>query len=161
MSNSLWPYGPARLLCPWDSPGKNTEVGCHFLLQGNFPTQVSNLGLLHCRSILYNLSCTRQFETTPLPQSTWKLFRWASLNPACPVYTAQPVPSHAKHVLRKGSPVISLHFWLRQCTLLTFILSASLCGPVWRASLLFLGNCEYLINFLPSSFLCLHLTIPD
>ena len=25
--------GPARLLCPWDSPGKNTEVGCHFLLQ--------------------------------------------------------------------------------------------------------------------------------
>ena len=30
---------PSRLLCPWDSPGKNTEVGCHFLLQGIFPTQ--------------------------------------------------------------------------------------------------------------------------
>ena len=28
---------PARLLCPWDSPGKNTGVGCHFLLQGIFP----------------------------------------------------------------------------------------------------------------------------
>ena len=28
--------GPARLLCPWDSPGKNTGVGCLFLLQGNF-----------------------------------------------------------------------------------------------------------------------------
>ena len=27
---------PARLLCPWDSPGKNTGVGCHFLLQGRF-----------------------------------------------------------------------------------------------------------------------------
>ena len=26
------------LLCPWDFPGKNTEVGCHFLLQGIFPT---------------------------------------------------------------------------------------------------------------------------
>jgi len=26
----------ARLLCPWDSPGKNTGVGCHFLLQGRF-----------------------------------------------------------------------------------------------------------------------------
>ena len=39
-----------RLLCPWDSPGKNTGVGCHFLLQGTFPTQGSNpslLGLLH------------------------------------------------------------------------------------------------------------------
>ena len=28
-----------RLLCPWNSPGKNSEVGCHFLLQGIFPTQ--------------------------------------------------------------------------------------------------------------------------
>ena len=33
--DSLQPYGlwPARFLCPWDSPGKNTGVGCHFLLQ--------------------------------------------------------------------------------------------------------------------------------
>ena len=44
---------PARLLCPWNSPGQNTAVGCHFLLQGIFPTQQSNLGLLHCRQILY------------------------------------------------------------------------------------------------------------
>ena len=34
---------PARPLCPWDSPGKNTGVGCHSLLQGIFPTQGSNL----------------------------------------------------------------------------------------------------------------------
>ena len=33
--------------CPWDFPGKNTGVGCHFLLQGIFPTQGSNPGLLH------------------------------------------------------------------------------------------------------------------
>ena len=42
---------PARLLWPWDFPGKNTGVGCHFLLQGIFPTQGSNphclLHLLH------------------------------------------------------------------------------------------------------------------
>ena len=37
---------PARLLCPWDSPGKNTEVGCHALLQGIFLTQGSNSCLL-------------------------------------------------------------------------------------------------------------------
>ena len=36
-----------RLLCPWDSPGKNTGVGCHFLLQGIFLTQGSNPSLLH------------------------------------------------------------------------------------------------------------------
>ena len=48
MSNSVQPRGlqPTRLLCPWDSPGKNTGVGCHFLLQGIFPTQGSNLCLL-------------------------------------------------------------------------------------------------------------------
>ena len=43
------PHGlyPTRLLCPWDSPGENTGAGCHFLLQGIFLTQGSNLHLLH------------------------------------------------------------------------------------------------------------------
>ena len=40
----------------WNPPGKNTGVGCHSLLQGIFPTQVSNPGILHCRQILYHLS---------------------------------------------------------------------------------------------------------
>ena len=39
-----------------DSPGKNTAVGCHALLQGIFPTQGSNPGIPHCRWILYQLS---------------------------------------------------------------------------------------------------------
>ena len=39
-----------------DFPGKNPEVGCHTLLQGIFPTQGSNLGLLHYRQVLYRLS---------------------------------------------------------------------------------------------------------
>ena len=44
VSDSAQPHGlqPDRLLCPWDSLGKNTGVGCHFLLQGIFPTQGSN-----------------------------------------------------------------------------------------------------------------------
>ena len=45
-----------RLLHPWDFLGKSTGVGCHFLLQGIFPTQGSNPGLLHCRQTLYRLS---------------------------------------------------------------------------------------------------------
>ena len=58
MSDSLQPHGlqPARLLCPWNSPGKNTGVGCHPLLQGIFLTQGSNPGLPQCRQILYRLS---------------------------------------------------------------------------------------------------------
>ena len=48
------PIQPARLLCPWDSPGKNTGVGCHFFLQGVFLTQGWNLRLLLGSHILYH-----------------------------------------------------------------------------------------------------------
>jgi len=58
MSDSLRPHESqhARPPCPWDSPGKNTGVGCHALLQGIFATQGYNPGLPHCRRILYHLS---------------------------------------------------------------------------------------------------------
>ena len=73
MSDSLPPHGlyPARLLCPWDSPGKNTGVGCHTLLQGIFPTQGSNPHLAHYRRILYHLS----------HQGSPEILEWV----ACPV----------------------------------------------------------------------------
>ena len=44
------------LYSPWNSPSQNTGVGNHSLLQGIFPTQRLNPGLLHCRLILYQLS---------------------------------------------------------------------------------------------------------
>ena len=74
MSNSLQSYGlePTRLLCSWDSPGKNTGVGCHALLQGIFPTHGLNLGLLHCR-ILYH------WATREAPKSSF-----GNLNPTLP-----------------------------------------------------------------------------
>ena len=52
VSDSLWPHG---LYSPWNSPGQNTGVGSLSLLQGIFPSQGSNPGLLHCRRILYQL----------------------------------------------------------------------------------------------------------
>ena len=69
VSDSLRPRGlkPSGLLCPWDSPGKSTGVGCHALLQGIFPTQELNPGLVRCRQILYHLShqvsCHRKGQT--------------------------------------------------------------------------------------------------
>ena len=61
MSNSFRPHGlqPARLLCPWNSPGKNTGVDSHRLFQGIFQTQWSNLDLLYWSRILYYLSHQR------------------------------------------------------------------------------------------------------
>ena len=58
-----------RLLRPWDFLGKSTGVGCHFLLQGFFPTQGSNPGLPHCRQTLYHLShlkTTMRYQLTPV-----------------------------------------------------------------------------------------------
>ena len=53
VSDSLRPHG---LYNPWNSPGQNTGVGSHSLLQESFLTQGSNPGLPHCRWILYQLS---------------------------------------------------------------------------------------------------------
>ena len=53
VSDSLQPHG---LYSPWNSPGQKSGVGSLSLLQGVFPTQGSNPGLLHCRQILYQPS---------------------------------------------------------------------------------------------------------
>ena len=59
-SLTVQPHGlqSARLCCPWDSPGKNTGIGCHALLQEIFSTQGSNPRLLclTCigRQVLYH-----------------------------------------------------------------------------------------------------------
>ena len=77
-SNSLWPHGlqPARLLCPWDSPGKNTWVDCHALLQGIFPSHRSNPNLLvFClgRGVLYYWHHLGSLQTQ-YPKASYWLF---------------------------------------------------------------------------------------
>ena len=72
MSNSFVTpvdFKPARLLYSWDFPGKNTGVGFHFLLQGIFLTQGSNLYLLH-----------RHIETVCLQRIV--LYGWMMLSKA-------------------------------------------------------------------------------
>ena len=51
-----WTVACTWLLCPWDFLAKSTRVGCHFHLQGIFPTQRLNTGLLHCRQMPYHLN---------------------------------------------------------------------------------------------------------
>ena len=63
VSNSLWPHG---LYSPWNSPGQNTGVGSLSLLQGIFPTQGLNPGLLHHRQILYQ------------PQGSQRILEWVA-----------------------------------------------------------------------------------
>ena len=69
MSNTLRSHAlkPIRLLCPWDSPGENTGVGCHALLQGLFLTQ----GSKPCLFYLLHL----QAGSLPLAL-TWEAHMW-------------------------------------------------------------------------------------
>ena len=78
VSDSLWPHGlqPTRLLCPWDSPGKNTGVGCHAFLQGILSTQGLNPRLLHCRQILYCLRHKAVTFNATKQTSRQRYFRW-------------------------------------------------------------------------------------
>ena len=73
------------------SPGKNTGVDCHSLLQGIFPTQESNPDLLHCRQIPYHLSyreviCSYHFNNFGEISYYWKILslRHVYLVPICP-----------------------------------------------------------------------------
>ena len=72
LTDSWRPHGlqPARPLCPWDSPGKNTAVSCHLLFQ-IFPTQGSHWRLLHCRQVLYHWAI-REAPRSHMPQGKKK-----------------------------------------------------------------------------------------
>ena len=75
---TTWRVACTKLLRPWDFQGKRTGVGCHFLLQGIFPTQGSNPGLSHCRQTLYRLSHlgSQRLVITFLPRSKHLFISW-------------------------------------------------------------------------------------
>ena len=80
--------GPGRL-CSWNSPGKNTGVGSHTLLQGIFPIQGSNPGLLHYRRILYHLC----------HQRSPRILEWVSLSLLQGIFPTQGSSPHLSHLL--------------------------------------------------------------
>ena len=93
VSDSLWQHGPTRLCCPWNFPGKNTGVGCHFLLQGIFLTQGSNSHLLH---LLH-----WQADSLPLLPPGKPTFLGGGLMPSS-------MPTVAMRILRDGAWLLDL-----------------------------------------------------
>ena len=104
-SDSLQPYGlqPARLLCPWSFPGKNTGVGCDALLQRIFPTQRWSphlLRFLHGQAGSFplgslgspDLTCRRK----PEPLLSWRS-AWFAWTPAVPTGGRGRLPGHLLH----------------------------------------------------------------
>ena len=103
------------LHCPWNSPGKNTGVGSHSLLQGLFLTQGSTLDLLHCRQILFHLS----------HQGSPSSVQFSSVAQSC---VCNP--------MKRSTPGLPVHHQLRSSLKLTFIKSVMpsshliLCRPL-------------------------------
>ena len=115
MSDSFRAHGlqPTRLLCAWDSPGKNTRVGCHFLLQGAFLTQGSNSGLLHSEQILYHVSHshrTLEDVTKELGKEKWNC---SVVSDSLQSYGLQPTRILHPWDFPGKSPGVGCHFILQ------------------------------------------------
>ena len=104
VSDSLWPQGlqSAKLLCPWNSLGKDTGVGFHFLPWGIFPTQGLNQGLLHCRRIftVWTESEASLHPGSPPPLTNFCFRFSSSLTDFFPVMFLQAASPANSHVAR-------------------------------------------------------------
>ena len=80
-----WTVSPPGSSVHGNSPGKNSGVGCHFLLQGIFPTQGLNPGLPNCRQILYHLSHHGSILFSWAPKSLQMVTAAMKLKGTCPL----------------------------------------------------------------------------
>ena len=122
-----------RLLCPWDSPVKNTGIGCPALLQGIFPTQGSNPHLpwlLHCRQILYRWAAQGSppslLSVAPLPHPTsLGHHRAPELSSLCSIAT---YTEWGKSEREKQIPYVNTYIWNLEKMVLMNLFS----GQEWR-----------------------------
>ena len=125
MFDSLQPHGlkPARLLCPWKFPGKNTEVGCHFRPQGIFRTQGLNPYLL--------CSLHRKADSLPLAPEIFtkecKIYLFPLYLIALSTHTAHVFLFH--QILK--NPITSL-VWILLSLLLLLLYK---CYPKWSKTI--------------------------
>ena len=124
--------------CPWNSPGKNTGVGCHFLLYGIFPTQGLNPGLLHCRQILYCLSqqgshcCAQSLSCVQLFVTPWTVAHQAPLSKGILQARILKLACHA--LLQEIFPTQRLTPGLPHCSHILYCLSHREACTLWRVN---------------------------
>ena len=113
-----------RLLCPWDFPGENPGVGCHFLLQGIVPTQESNRGLVSPALLEDSLPwATREvfFETS---MQFLNLKHWTFFQYRVGVKYMTPASAHLGFVSSEAAIMYTRSIFLRSLSLFTI----KMCG---------------------------------
>ena len=108
MSDSFATPRTTRLLCPWDSPGKNTGVGCHFLLQGILPTQGSNPHLLHWQADSLPQSHQRSLQKIALKHLPNFPFICCCLAATAKLFQSYPTLCNPIDSSPPGSPVLGI-----------------------------------------------------
>ena len=111
VSNSATPWTAApRLLCPWNSPGKNTGVGCHFLLQGIFLIQRSSpLCLLH--SLLLSHQGSPKGHIFNLKHNLHNPVRWAMVPGARTPVGSGDFINNSSFLPALHTPISKVHLW--------------------------------------------------
>ena len=107
------------LVTPWNSPGQNIEVGSLSLLQGIFPNQKSNPGLLHCRWILYQLShqgspIILEWVAYPFSRGSSQLQNWTGVSCIAGGFFTNWAIREAPLGLRDKRPITGFPWWLKQ-----------------------------------------------
>ena len=101
-----------RLLLPWDFLGKSTGVGCHFLLQGIFLTQGSNLGLLHCHAetgrFFFNLELGEGLDHVIISANLIKSSEFARIKNAYPQIRSYLFEEEKMLILDNGTEDIQI-----------------------------------------------------
>ena len=132
MSNSVQPYGlqAARLLCPWDSLGKSTRVGCHALLQGIFLTQGSNRGP-HISG--------RFFITEPPRKPEWGAFLILQIRKSR-FHSQYPSTSEYLFSEKQGRIVCHMPSLIQLCAFIISLISTMCTYTIFVGSVLILDN---------------------
>ena len=132
------------IICPWNSLGKHTGVGCHSLLQGTFPIQGWSPGLLHRRQSLYQLShqgsleiqCCALHHSLHAAQQSWNssIFTTGRLHPLIGISP----PPHNTPVPGRYCSTLLLWVWFVQIPCISEIISylsfsvETICGTSWH-----------------------------
>ena len=131
------------LLCPWDSPDKNSRMGCHFLIQGIFPTLGLNLCLLH-------------WQVSSLPLSPQGSLYFSAHRPSPPFLLTKELQLHRGPFFPYGSHVYWMDTTSCQCCNVSTLLRDAICGfcksnyylPQSKSSIIWKTHTSNLYTFL-------------